>query len=75
MVMAALIPNESVLGLEDDCMLKALNPVNESKLKLKQEKFEQGIVLEPGKSAQTPFAVAYYAYNSVSLGSDTNLGV
>ena len=38
-VVAALMPNKSVLGLENDCMmLTALNPVNETKLKLKHEK-------------------------------------
>ena len=37
-VTAALMPKETILSLENDCMLAVLNPINEMKLKLKHKK-------------------------------------
>ena len=56
-------------------MVAVLNPMNERKLKLKlkQEEFEQGRVLERGKDAQTPLAAVSLRSNEMSLGSNENL--
>ena len=51
----------------DQCKLKKkLKKV----MKLKQEEFEQGRVLEYGKDAQTPLADVHDAHNSVSPGGN-----
>ena len=71
MVVAVLMTNESVLGFESDCMVVAvLNPTNESRLKLKQEEFEQVRVLERGEDAQTPLAAVSLGSNEIGLVSD-----
>jgi len=65
------------LGFEKECtkVVAALNPVNENRLKLKQDGFEQGRVLE--RVAQTPLMLAstYGTHNSVSHRSNKNLNV
>ena len=50
-------------------MVSALNPANKNKLKLKQDDFEQGRVLE--RVAQTPFVLAgtYDTHDPVSHGN------
>ena len=56
---------ELKLGLENDCTVEiSLNPKNESRLKLNQDDFEQGRVLE--RVAQTPLVLG------MSHGSDGN---
>ena len=65
------------LGFEKECtkVVAALNPVNENRLKLKQDDFEQGRVLE--RVAQTPLMLAstYGTHDSVSHRSNKNLNV
>ena len=53
----------------DQCKLKKkLKKV----MKLKQEEFEQGRVLEYGKDAQTPFAAASLGSNEMCLGNENS---
>ena len=67
-MVAALNPaNKNLkLGFEKECtkVVAALNPANENRLKLKQDGFEQGKVLE--RVAQNPLVHIRYARFSES---------
>ena len=55
----------------DQCELKKKLKLKEV-MKLKQEEFEQGRVLEHGKDAQTPLATVSLGSDEISLGSNEN---